>query len=453
MFGVTLLLSAAFRSWLTAFLRIGDAEAALSACFAILATISLSRDVTSRAAARRRAGIVSRNGKCDSRIPEILKLISKTNISEQAGPGLEPASEGQGETAARQLRMGSRAVWAAFEADDAAALESALTAWPNANTVLVNSENPLPCQAARLGRRGVLAAALRAEPWGATAADAELRTPLHHAALAGDLEAVRTVLGLKPERVRPDMLIKQKDAGHMTVLHAAVLSGNEELVMLLLDAGGGVGVDVASKSGLLPVQLACSKGMALAVQTMCGLDNGLAGVQGTGPDGSSLLHRATVEGHAEVVEVLLRCGACDANAQDAVGSTALHLACALGLEEIMEMLVPVTDENLVDHQGKRALDWYTPCLAPVACALEAPPPLKCELVHLSISVTADGKARIKIRSLCAAAEWTRDEQGLEGCFADTVSVPAGHLPFSWLSAAPVPVGHTAFSWTAHQMLR
>ena len=119
----------------------------------------------------------------------------------------------------------------------------------------------------------------------------------------------------------------------------------------------------------------------------------------------------------------------------------------------MEMLVPVTDENLVDHQGKRALDWYTPCLAPVACALEAPPPLKCELVHLSISVTADGKARIKIRSLCAAAEWTRDEQGLEGCFADTVSVPAGHLPFSWLSAAPVPVGHTAFSWTAHQMLR
>ena len=437
MFGVTLLLSAAFRSWLTAFLRIGDAEADLSACFAILATISLSRDVTSPRAARR-AGIVSRKGKYPRIIANLLASKTRGTGSGFGRPG---------------RRMGSRAVWAAFEADDAAALETALTAWPNANTVLVNSENPLPCQAARLGRRGVLAAALRAEPWGATAADAELRTPLHYAALAGDLEAVRTVLELKPERVRPDMLIKQKDAGHMTVLHAAVLSGNEELVMLLLDAGGGVGVDVASKSGLLPLQLACSKGMALAVQTMCGLDKGLAGVQETGPDGSSLLHRATVEGHAEVVEVLLRCGACDANAQDAVGSTALHLACALGLEEIMEMLVPVTDENLVDHQGKLALDWYTPCLAPVACALEEPPPLKCELVHFSITVTGGGKARVKIRSLCAAAEWTRDEQGLEGCFADTVSVPAGHLPFSWLSAAPVPVGHTAFSWTAHPVLR
>ena len=437
MFGVTLLLSAAFRSWLTAFLRIGDAEADLSACFAILATISLSRDVTSPRAARR-AGIVSRKGKYPRIIANLLASKTRGTGSGFGRPG---------------RRMGSRAVWAAFEADDAAALETALTAWPNANTVLVNSENPLPCQAARLGRRGVLAAALRAEPWGATAADAELRTPLHYAALAGDLEAVRTVLELKPERVRPDMLIKQKDAGHMTVLHAAVLSGNEELVMLLLDAGGGVGVDVASKSGLLPLQLACSKGMALAVQTMCGLDKGLAGVQETGPDGSSLLHRATVEGHAEVVEVLLRCGACDANAQDAVGSTALHLACALGLEEIMEMLVPVTDENLVDHQGKLALDWYTPCLAPVACALEEPPPLKCELVHFSISVTGGGKARVKIRSLCAAAEWTRDEQGLEGCFADTVSVPAGHLPFSWFSAAPVPVGHTAFSWTAHPVLR
>ena len=437
MFGVTLLLSAAFRSWLTAFLRIGDAEADLSACFAILATISLSRDVTSPRAARR-AGIVSRKGKYPRIIANLLASKTRGTGSGFGRPG---------------RRMGSRAVWAAFEADDAAALETALTAWPNANTVLVNSENPLPCQAARLGRRGVLAAALRAEPWGATAADAELRTPLHYAALAGDLEAVRTVLELKPERVRPDMLIKQKDAGHMTVLHAAVLSGNEELVMLLLDAGGGVGVDVASKSGLLPLQLACSKGMALAVQTMCGLDKGLAGVQETGPDGSSLLHRATVEGHAEVVEVLLRCGACDANAQDAVGSTALHLACALGLEEIMEMLVPVTDENLVDHQGKLALDWYTPCLAPVACALEEPPPLKCELVHFSITVTGGGKARVKIRSLCAAAEWTRDEQGLEGCFADTVSVPAGHLPFSWFSAAPVPVGHTAFSWTAHPVLR
>ena len=80
-------------------------------------------------------------------------------------------------------------------------------------------------------------AALRADPWAATAADPELRTPLHYAALAGDLETVRLVLELKPERVRPQMLIRNQDAGGMTVLHSAVLSGNEALVMLLLEQG------------------------------------------------------------------------------------------------------------------------------------------------------------------------------------------------------------------------
>ncbi len=85
----------------------------------------------------------------------------------------------------------AKAVWAAFDAGNVAAFAEALAACPSANAVLVNCANPLPCQAARLGRRSLLEAALRADPWAATAADPELRTPLHYAALAGDLEAVR----------------------------------------------------------------------------------------------------------------------------------------------------------------------------------------------------------------------------------------------------------------------
>ena len=286
----------------------------------------------------------------------------------------------------------SRSVWAAFEADDVEAFEAALKAVANPNALLVNSNNPLACQAAKLGRRGLLAAALRADAWGVTAADAGLRTPLHYAALAGDLEAVRLVFDLKPERVRPEMLIKQQDTSKMTVLHAAVLSGNEAVVLLLLDAGSGAAIDVQGTMGLFPVHLACSKGMASAVEQMCQHDRGAAAIAHREPDGSTLLHRATAEGHEEVVKALLRSGLCDPNAADADGSTALHLACAMGLSDIVEMLLPVTDGGLLDKHNKRALDWWVP-------DEQADTETPCEhadLAQVLISVGPSGRAALQI---------------------------------------------------------
>ena len=106
----------------------------------------------------------------------------------------------------------ANAVWEAFEDDDAVALEAALKKCGNPNVILINGENPLACQAARLCRRNVLRAALRWDGWAATAADKELRTPLHYAALAGDMESAQTLLELKPDRVRDEMLIKQQDS-------------------------------------------------------------------------------------------------------------------------------------------------------------------------------------------------------------------------------------------------
>lgn len=287
----------------------------------------------------------------------------------------------------------SRGVWAAFEANDVEAFETALKAVPNPNALLVNSENPLACQAAKLGRRGLLAAALRADAWGVTAADAGLRTPLHFAALAGDVEAVRLVLELKPERVRPEMLIKQQDASKMTVLHAAVLSGNEELVLLLLDVGHGAAIDMQGAMGLFPLHLACSKGMVRAVEQMCRQERGAPAAAHVEPDGSTLLHRATVEGHEGVVEALLRSGLCDPNAADADGSTALHLACAMGLGNIVDVLLPVTDQDLVDRQNKRPMDWWVPNEHSDAETCS------CNLVHVSIAVTPSGRATLHIYPL------------------------------------------------------
>lgn len=108
----------------------------------------------------------------------------------------------------------------------------------------------------------------------------------------------------------------------MTPLHCAVLSGNEDVVMYLIDYGEGAGADVQSKDGQYPIQMAVSKGMLAAVSRLSRLPGHLlplfrnahgrissiltrhVSLSGTeevnasvDKDGYSLLHRATMEGH------------------------------------------------------------------------------------------------------------------------------------------------------------
>ena len=295
----------------------------------------------------------------------------------------------------------SNAIWTAFEANDVEAFEASLKKCPNPNALLVNCDNPIPCQAARSGRRAILAAALRVDAWGVTAADRELRTPLHYAALAGDLEAVRILFELKPERVRADMLIKQQDVGKMTVLHSAVLSGNEELVLLLLEVGQGAAVDMRCRSGYFPVHFACSKGMSDAVEIMCQHEHAADAIAHLGSAGDSLLHRATVEGHIKVIRVLLRFGVCNPNLQDLHGCTALHLAYAMGLADIIELLLPVTDQDLLDGQGKRALDWSLASddeqSGPTEAAADTENTPQPPLVDVNIRVDEFGLTKLSIR--------------------------------------------------------
>ena len=166
-----------------------------------------------------------------------------------------------------------------------------------------------------------------------------------------------------------------------------MVSGNEQLVLFLPEAGGGAAIDMANKKGLFPVHMACSKGMAAAVEAMCKLEDGQDAFANVGPDGASLLHHATMEGHDEVVRVLLRCGRCNPNVQDCSGSTALHLAYALEMSEIVEALVPVTDAALLDSQGKRASDWRV--------VPEDHPPTQVATVRVGIVVQANGAAILR----------------------------------------------------------
>jgi len=67
------------------------------------------------------------------------------------------------------------------------------------------------------------------------------------------------------------------------------------------------------------------------------------------------LHRATWDGHKEVVELLISKGA-DVNAKDMYGKTPLHRACE-GEKGIAELLIDKgVDVNAEDNDGETPLD-------------------------------------------------------------------------------------------------
>ena len=55
-------------------------------------------------------------------------------------------------------------------------------------------------------------------------------------------------------------------------------------------------------------------------------------------DSSTPLHLAAIQGHKEIVELLIPKGA-DVNAKDKIGGTSLHLAAHSGQKEIVELLI------------------------------------------------------------------------------------------------------------------
>lgn len=242
-------------------------------------------------------------------------------------------------------------MWTAFHANDAPAFAEQISLIKD-TSFLSNSPNPVPCQAAKKGQLDILKEVLRVDSWACVAVDPDFRSPVHLAAMNGSLEMLQSLFESKPARVKPAMLLKQTDNFKMTPLHCAVLSGNEDVVMYLIDYGEGAGADVQSKDGQYPIQMAVSKGMLAAVSRLSRLPGTEEVNASVDKDGYSLLHRATMEGFGDVVEVLVEKQIIDANIQDHCGCTALHLAYAFGHDHIASLLKPVTDLSLTDEDGR-----------------------------------------------------------------------------------------------------
>lgn len=199
---------------------------------------------------------------------------------------------------------------------------------------------------------------------------------VHQAVREGDLDRVQTLLHERPER------IGQVDLVGNTALHWAVWSDNLEMVRLLLDHDSPI--DTLNGSGRTPAVVALfgyhrwwryeekPEILELLVKSGASYTLLMASTVGDLPRVEELLHEdpsraneldscgrrplsgAAGKGHAEIIQMLLKCGA-DPNAKEAIsqGGMSLHLAASNGYVEIVRMLLDygAVPEHWVDSSG------------------------------------------------------------------------------------------------------
>jgi ankyrin repeat protein len=143
-------------------------------------------------------------------------------------------------------------------------------------------------------------------------------TPLIHASLNDSFEMSRFLIERGAD-------INVQCNSLTTPLYFAVLNDNRNYYEYLLRAGAEV--DTPDFLDRTPLHVAVRDGNAVMAQSL--IQNGANPFRKETHRGRSLLHLAAVEGHAEVLEILLRAGL-KAGEKDAAGLTALDYAVRFG---------------------------------------------------------------------------------------------------------------------------
>jgi len=153
------------------------------------------------------------------------------------------------------------------------------------------------------------------------------RTPLYYAAFCGFTELAEYLIVTHNEDVNA------KGGLYGTPLHAASFKGRLDAARLLLDYGADVN---STKGGEIPLRLAykCQHFEVMKLLLSRGATVDLRDEDYIG----TVLHRASWDGEAEAVELLLQHGA-DVHARSPVNLTPLDLADANGHSEIAQLLL------------------------------------------------------------------------------------------------------------------
>ena len=163
--------------------------------------------------------------------------------------------------------------------------------------------------------------------------------PIHDAAVDGDMQRVKQLLGEGADVNAPDA------AG--TPLQWALFAGQTEVVRLLLESGADP--NIGGSSGI-PLQTAIISGNIEIVGLL--LDHGAEPNQG---DRSTPLGAAAIKGNLQITELLLAQGA-DPGFATFDGITALHEAAKRGHLDIARKLVEQgADVNAITAAGRPAI--------------------------------------------------------------------------------------------------
>ncbi|XP_033631150.1 transient receptor potential cation channel subfamily A member 1-like [Asterias rubens] len=202
-------------------------------------------------------------------------------------------------------------------------------------------------------------------------------TPLHFAARYGCTQAVRALInhgancdasttnGQRPihlaaRRGLADVIqvLMEADKGQVNVrnndlitpLHMVALNGNVEALRLLITYGAKI--DVKDINNISPIMLSVSSGhldmTETILKTASSQDLSTNDIlEDTDNEGNSLLHAAAKNGHAKLVEFLLRNGA-SVDVQKNSGQTPLHLAAVMGFVDMAAMMIEY--EATIEYQ-------------------------------------------------------------------------------------------------------
>lgn len=191
-------------------------------------------------------------------------------------------------------------------------------------------------------------------------------SPLHHAALNGNVEVISLLL-------ESQAMVDIRDQKGMRPLHYAAWQGKSEPMKLLLKSGSSVNGQsdegqiplhlaaqhghydvsemllqhqsnpcIVDNAGKTPLDLACEFGRVGVVQLLLSSNMCAALLEpkpgdSTDPNGTSPLHLAAKNGHIDIIRLLIQAGI-DINRQTKAG-TALHEAALCGKTDVVRLLL------------------------------------------------------------------------------------------------------------------
>lgn len=186
-------------------------------------------------------------------------------------------------------------------------------------------------------------------------------TPIHVAARSGSEEATKTVLAAAEDSNCILAAVATVDTKNKTALHYAAENGYTEVAKLLIDAGATV--DCEDSEHRTPAQLAAEHGYLSTLKTVESgkagdgprllvsaskagqllivqylLQNNVSPERGNEHTQTGPLSVAAMQGHNDVVLMLLRHGA-NMNREDSERKTALHYAVQNGFIEVVQTLL------------------------------------------------------------------------------------------------------------------